>query len=496
MLPAFRQVPVLDCRASTSQIAFEAPSPAEGLRSPRLRIPHAIQSHLDTAAEHLRAERLVAFPTETVYGLGGATLSDRAVKQVYALKGRPSDNPLIVHVSSLDMLDRLLPPCEAYTHSQLYLALMEAFWPGPLTLLFPHPDPPPAPAPQTRAVRLPAHPLARAMIHHADTPVSAPSANSSGRPSPTTARHVEVDLGRKDARMIDQHGQEQPVLGCILDGGPCDVGVESTVVDGLDWSAEQGGTLKLLRPGGIGVEELERVVRACEKQVGLPEGSTRVVVHGKHRETLVANGISSRDSKRLAEEVDTNGVADGHASSMPSTPGMKYKHYSPSVPVFLLLPNNVFTSRPAQAATDAPAGLDQALDSISATLPRQKIKFGLMHYEDSPLAARVSQVVEGRPLRSLRALSMGKTADDAARALFAGLLSLEGARGAQSGKHDGVDVILVEGCTEKGLGLAIMERVRKAVGGGGQAGKGLDLTEGAKGAQTGCFWVDVYGGNA
>src|SRR4051812_44230864 len=175
--------PVLDCRSSLQDIVFVPSSgnDVHPLQCPTVSLPPLIRRNLDSAAEHLRQSRLVAFPTETVYGLGANTLSPLAVSRVYALKGRPSDNPLIVHVSSLDMLNRLLPT--TYRHSKLYSALIDAFWPGPLTLLFPNPNPPHLPAPQTLAIRIPSHPLARALIQHADLPVSAPSANSSGRPS-------------------------------------------------------------------------------------------------------------------------------------------------------------------------------------------------------------------------------------------------------------------------------------------------------------------------
>jgi len=207
-----RQTPILDCRDHASiQIHPTTATPSDPsphpLQKPQITIPPHILPHIQTATSHILASRTIAFPTETVYGLGASSLDSEATSMIYKIKSRPSDNPLIIHVSSLDMLSRLLPPPSQYKLSKLYISLSTSFWPGPLTLLFPNPSPPPYPAPQTQAIRLPSHPLALAIIHHSDTPISAPSANSSGRPSPTKAIHVYNDLNGKEG------------LGCILDGG-------------------------------------------------------------------------------------------------------------------------------------------------------------------------------------------------------------------------------------------------------------------------------------
>ena len=271
--------PVLNCRDYAGIVVAPTPvnsspnaaggdaaeSMVHPLDRPTYTIPASISAHVNTAAGHLLAGRCVAIPTETVYGLAASSLDPEACRLIYRIKNRPSDNPLIMHVSSLDMLRRLLPPRSMYTPSKLYMALISAFWPGPLTLLFPSPDPPALPAPQTNGIRMPSHPLALAVIHTADTPVSAPSANSSGRPSPTRAEHVVHDIGGSDG------------LGCVMDGGDCGVGVESTVVDGLAWKEEGGGEVNVLRPGGLGVEAIARVLREVDGR----EGRTRVLVHGK-----------------------------------------------------------------------------------------------------------------------------------------------------------------------------------------------------------------------
>lgn len=248
--------------------------------------PEARDGALGPAARLLRTSHVpVAFPTETVYGLGADATRSASVRGIYSAKGRPSDNPLIVHVCDLGMLRRLLGSGERHGGDvpTRYEPLIERFWPGPLTILLPLPDPSPL-APEVTAglatfgVRMPSSPLALTLIKLAGTPLAAPSANASTKPSPTTAQHVRDDL---DGR-----------IELILDGGPCQVGVESTVVDGLcDPPA-------VLRPGGIGIEDL----RTCP-------GWEHVV----------------RAYKDRSEE----------GKAVPRAPGMKYKHYSPRAKVVL-----------------------------------------------------------------------------------------------------------------------------------------------------------------
>ena len=192
---------------------------------------------LDQAAALLRAGELVAFPTETVYGLGGDATSDESVAAIFAAKGRPRFNPLIVHLSRAGQAERL-----AQIDSRAAL-LMQRFWPGPLTLVLRRAPRCPisllaSAGLDTLALRVPAHPLALELLRAADRPIAAPSANRSGRVSPTTADHVMAEL--------DGH------IAAVLDGGPCRIGIESTVVD------LTGKTPLLLRPGGITLEELER----------------------------------------------------------------------------------------------------------------------------------------------------------------------------------------------------------------------------------------------
>lgn len=193
---------------------------------------------IEAAAAAIRRGELVAMPTETVYGLAADATNSDAVARVYALKGRPATNPLIVHIESTARLTRIAKsvPEDAWS-------LIAAFWPGPLTLVLPrHPDLPPSVTAggETVAVRMPNHPVALALIAESDRPLAAPSANLSERLSPTSAADLAPEIVRG--------------VSMILDGGPCRVGIESTVLD-LSSSAPA-----ILRPGSIGSDEIERVL--------------------------------------------------------------------------------------------------------------------------------------------------------------------------------------------------------------------------------------------
>jgi L-threonylcarbamoyladenylate synthase len=195
---------------------------------------------LERAAAVLRAGGLVAFPTETVYGLGANALDPAAVARIFAAKGRPADNPVIVHAPDAETAWRVTTG-----PTPLARRLAEVFWPGPLTLVLPAADALPRAATAglpSVAIRVPDHPVALALLRAAGVPVAAPSANRSGRPSPTAAAHVVDDLG--------------DVVDVVVDGGPCRVGVESTVVDA------RGDVPIVLREGGISREQLLAVTGA------------------------------------------------------------------------------------------------------------------------------------------------------------------------------------------------------------------------------------------
>ncbi|MFZ7104905.1 MAG: L-threonylcarbamoyladenylate synthase [Peptococcaceae bacterium] len=228
---------------------------------------------LQEAADLLKAGEIIGFPTETVYGLGANALDSKAVEKIFIAKGRPADNPLIVHVHSVKQVPELVREI-----SPIAVKVMDKFWPGPLTIVLPK-------APiipeiitgglDTVAIRIPAHPVALRLIETAGIPIAAPSANISGKPSPTTAQHVWQDLNGK--------------IAGIIDGGKAGVGVESTV---LDLSTD---TPTILRPGGITREELQ-------KEIG-----------------QVAIDTALYDLK-----------------AVPRSPGMKYTHYSPDAQVVII----------------------------------------------------------------------------------------------------------------------------------------------------------------
>lgn len=224
---------------------------------------------LKEAAELLSNGSLVAFPTETVYGLGANALDQEAVLSIFSAKGRPADNPLIVHIYDPCQLE---PLCSIPARASV---LIKSFWPGPLTMLFPKkstiPDVVTAGLP-TVAIRMPSHPIASALLKTAGLPVAAPSANRSGRPSPTTAQHVLDDMNGR--------------IPLIIDGGSCDVGLESTVLDLCH------GQPVILRPGGITQQMLEA---ALGEKVALADSILRPL---------------RPDEKALS-------------------PGMRYKHYAP-----------------------------------------------------------------------------------------------------------------------------------------------------------------------
>lgn len=236
------------------------------------------------AADILHSGGLVGIPTETVYGLGADGLNPTAVAHIFQAKGRPQDNPLILHIPEASWLSRYCTdiPTAAWT-------LAEHFWPGPMTMILPRrpmvPDVVTAGL-DTVGMRCPQHPLCREIIRLADRPVAAPSGNTSGRPSPTTAQHMMEDMNGK--------------IDAIVDGGPCSVGVESTIID---LTCEPP---RLLRPGGITLEQLRSVLGT----VDVDPAVTRLLGAGEK----------------------------------PKAPGMKYRHYAPKAPV------TVVTGDPARAA--------------------------------------------------------------------------------------------------------------------------------------------------
>lgn len=327
-------------------------------------------SHVEEAGKQLQKGELVAFPTETVYGLGALASNDEAVKNVYRVKGRPSDNPLIVHVASKQIEDWVLTvPEEAYP-------LMEAFWPGPLTLIFQAKEGVFAPTVtgghSTVALRMPDQPLTLQLIEAAGFPLVGPSANTSGKPSPTSAEHVLHDMKGK--------------IAGILDGGTTDIGVESTVLDLTDSEMPT-----VLRPGAVTPADLERV---------------------------------------LNKNVRTGPTAIGEEA--PKAPGMKYIHYSPKQPVYLI------------------TGEEKDWETLIKKVSAEGKTFGVLASEERIQRLQEMQRGKGSPLYSLGSKNIP---EEASRRLYAGLRYFD---------EKNVDLILAEGYPKAGIGEAFMNRLEKA----------------------------------
>lgn len=273
------------------------------------------EADLKEAAAALAAGGVVAFPTETVYGLGGDARSTEAVGKIFAAKGRPSDNPLIVHIADVADVESL---CESA--GEIERTLMRLFWPGPLTLVLPVKQGAVSPLVtaglDTVAVRLPDHPLARDLIAAAGCPLAAPSANRSGRPSPTEARHVLEDLnGRIDG---------------VLDGGAAGVGVESTVVRVLD------GIVHVLRPGGVTAEQLQAAI-----------GDSAEVKRNDGAEAAsLVDDLAGEPAEERASQVLRQGA------EAPRSPGVKYAHYAPRGEMLLVTGDPERMVAAAQRAAD------------------------------------------------------------------------------------------------------------------------------------------------
>lgn len=343
----------------------------------------SLGTDLAVAAKLLRLGGLVAFPTETVFGLGADACNPSAVAAIFSAKGRPSDNPLIVHVASTADISRLnlTPPL-----SPIATALASAFWPGPLTLVLPLAQdaglsPAVSAGLSSVAVRVPQHPIAAELLGLAGIPVAAPSANLSGRPSPTCAEHVMRDLSGAIDAVVDD-------TSTMMDN----CGLESTVVD-------LTGTPTLLRPGAISLRQLEQ-----------------------------AAGVEFRPMATLAS-------AD---LSKPKAPGMKYRHYAPRAPLYLVVDD---------------------VDKVVGQYREKGKLVGILATDD--VCARFSECP------GLSRVVCGKQNDTKsfARELYAALRAFDG-EGSQAVMHS-VDIILAvpPNIVDDGIGEAVMNRLRKAAAG-------------------------------
>lgn len=323
--------------------------------------PEENKQAINEAAALIKQGLLVAFPTETVYGLGADATNEAAVEKIFQAKGRPQDNPLIAHVATKDQLMSLVKDIPPYVDK-----LIDKFSPGPITYVLPSNDicaQNVTAGLATVAVRMPAHPVAQALLLACDIPIAAPSANTSGRPSPTQADHVWEDLFGK--------------INGVLDGGATGVGMESTVIECTS------DIPVILRPGGITKEQLQRVVPNVEVTPGLMDKQDR-----------------------------------------PASPGMKYKHYSPEVPLWLI------------------NGTPEALQKVVDEQRKKDVSVGVM-----------GRNVLTDHVKADHFFSLGNDLNEVATSLYHGLRSF---------KKEEVDLIICETFPKDGIGEAIMNRLEKA----------------------------------
>lgn len=376
---------------------------------------------LQEAAAALAAGGVVAFPTETVYGLGADARNTEAVSRIFTAKGRPSDNPLIVHLASEEALDELVERV-----SDTERKLIRACWPGPLTLVLPVREGAVSPLVtaglDTVAVRVPAHDVARRLIALSGCPIAAPSANRSGRPSPTEAAHVLEDLsGRIDG---------------VVDGGTTGIGLESTVVRVV------GDAIHILRPGGVTGEQLQRIAGPGARiadPVGGTSAGERDADAGAKAATgtwfAAAGGESPAHVRGEADGADSVAVA-APDDDRPRSPGVKYKHYAPRGAMLLVVGRS-------------PERIVAAVREAAGEARRAGRKVGILASAEH--AGRYAGFADEVLVSGSR-----QAPEEAARRLYALLRECD---------RRGVGAIVAEGFPEAGIGAALMNRMRKAAGG-------------------------------
>lgn len=490
--------------ADAKDIKFRPlPGQWHSMERPVLDITHGTtSSSIRKAAEKLRTScHPIVFPTETVYGIGADARLSNSVQLIFAVKNRPADNPLIVHIASIAMLRSLLDsdngsnkakpfnsslaandPSETTKVSseataksiskeqsreecfrgipEIYWPLIEKFWPGPLTILLPL-NPVTTKisrfvtaGQKTFGVRMPSNLVALALLHIANAPLAAPSANTSSKPSPTTAQHVLDDL--KDR------------IPVIIDGGPCQVGLESTVVDGLC------DPPVILRPGGITLEQIQ----SCGN------GWERCVVYQPNKLTEESiSGLSEAEESRRS--MTQSHQTQREQKWVPRAPGMKYRHYSPEADV-VVTDGSVTEAELVELLTQD--------DSAGGTSFRSAKRIGVLI---SKLWSRERlQRALSEDKQIIHEIELGRDDEDISRHIFGALRAMDALKPDEDDnaheenretKHNSspskptecntsqkyserdasphraaVDIILVEGVADKDRGLAIMNRLRKA----------------------------------
>lgn len=324
------------------------------------------ENEIKEAAEEIKKGKLVLFPTETVYGIGANALNADAVKSIFVAKGRAQDNPLIVHVSSIEMLKKIVKEI-----GDIEKKLIETFWPGPLTIIFKRNEILPNVVTanlDTVAVRMPNNIVAKKLIEYSELPIAAPSANISGRPSGTKVEDIIEELDGK--------------VSYILDGGFVDIGLESTVVK------IEGENINILRPGKITKEQLEQI----SKQVKI--------------------------DKNVLGKVEKNEVV--------ASPGMKYKHYAPKTECMMVYSENQ----------------NKMINKINEIVKQQKA-------ENKKVLILCRNQNFDKYISNLK-WNIGKTLEDMAKNIFTLLRKAD---------KENIDLIIIEGVENKGIGLAITNRL-------------------------------------
>lgn len=322
---------------------------------------------IEEASECLKKNEVIAFPTETVYGLGANAFSDEAVQKVFEAKGRPSDNPLIVHIAKVEQLTSLVTDITPVAKK-----CIDAFWPGPLTIILKRKEGLSTYVTaglQTVGVRMPNHPVALALIEKANLPIAAPSANVSGKPSPTLARHVIEDLDGK--------------IAGVIDAGPTGIGVESTVID-----CTEKNQITILRPGDVTKEQLEKVTGVTVK---------------------VDDALQTKNEQ-------------------PKAPGMKYTHYAPNAPLYLV------------------HGTVQFMQSMILEKQKEGLKVGVLTTEERKDAYKADVLYTCGYRKDLTTVNQN---------LYDVLRKFNDTH---------VDIILSETFPKKDVGVALMNRLEKAAG--------------------------------
>ncbi len=327
------------------------------------------RENIERSAKLILNDEIVAIPTETVYGLGANGLSDIAVSKIFKAKNRPQDNPLILHISDYDMMENLV-----YELSDEIKEFLNHFWPGPLTVVMKKKDIIPEAVScglDTVAIRMPNNEIARSFIKQCGVPIAAPSANISGKPSPTTAEDVFTDMNGK--------------ISVILDGGLCNIGIESTVLD----LTKKPYTI--LRPGFYTKEDF----------------------------------LKYEDEILIDDAIVTENI-------IPKSPGQKYKHYAPKAKVLVI------------SAKDRKKS---SMEIEKIIKENKDLKIGIFKFDETFLNVESENI-----------LSLGSVFDlkEMSKILFKGLREFD---------EKNVDLIVVEGCDEKGLGFSIMNRLKKSASG-------------------------------